>query len=389
MSQEDRTTEELANAEVVPELSGPEQMYLRFGEEDYGFVSKTERNEILVETDLINEAEDTLSFFGTDGEENITFDADFESDEYVITVDGDERVVPNELESDALSAVRERDGEALGEIHQHVVDTQVRQSVVNEFHSEFIDEVEMKMLATQDGEGEYEDVEHERNPRVEVTDDGWIVDDTFIVQWNAENYLTTDIQVHIRDGERTVEADESKQARNLSFSAIDGEKEVDSPTGITFTLDEREQKFLATVEILLNPYQFLEEDEAHDLVDMNNLNENTLTAIAASAQCNGFTDETDGLHHGHSMQKHSIQDLNVTDEVADLLDHRHNGHSALHEMWARREEFQNRNDITVFEDASNINGQKWEKIRQTREKAPIPADVQRDIQDTYGTAYQL
>lgn len=372
MSQEDRTLEEMANAEIVPELSGPEQMYVRFGPEDYGFVSKTERNRALVETDLLSEAEDTISFFGRD-DETVLFDADFASDEYLITVDGDERVVPSDYESDVLAAIRNEDGERLGELHAQIVSTQVRRDVVGEFIQRY----------SGPSIGDFSEVADQYDQRVEETRSGWVIDDTFIVQWDADNYLVNNVQIHVRNGDRTVAADESKQARELSFEAVDGPVSVEAPTGNVYELDEREQRFLASVEALLAPQKYLEQSVASDIQNMRRFNENTLTAIASSAECRTFTDETDGLHHNHGLQKHRLQDLGVTDKTVERLHHRGNGHSGVHELSLRESEFRNA-DFDVFEDARNGSREKWRKINNTREKAPIPNDVQSTLNEMFG-----
>jgi len=378
--QEDRTIEEMASAEVVPEMSGPEQWYLRFAESDYGFVSKTERNQILVETDLLEDARGGIEYtvsgdrYGRDAPFEVAFVADFDADDYTLTVEGDERVVPSDYENEVLRGVREEDPHRLIELHSQIVSTQVRRDVVNQFENRYINE-ERRTLMQMDDE-DYE-------PRVEVTRDGWVIDDTFIVQWDAENYLVSDVEVHVRDGDRTVEADDSKQARELTFSAIDGEQTVETPSGDEVTLGEREQKFLATVEALLQPHKYLDEQAARDIRDMVELNEDAITAIAASARCSGFTDETDGLHHNHGLQKHRLQDLGVTDETVERLHHRGDGHSGVHELALREQEFRNA-DFDVFEDAGNTDSDKWRKINNTREKAPIPDRVRRDLNQMFG-----
>jgi len=373
MSQEDRTLEEMANAEVVPELSGPEQYYLRFGADDYGFVSKTERNQALVETDLLSEAEDTISFTGRDGE-TVLFDADFTADEYTITVDGDERIVPSDYEGDTLAAVRTEDGERLAELHAQIVSTQVRRDVVGEYLERYVISENNALEAMNVGDNA---------PRVEVTREGWVIDDTFLVQWDGDNYLVNDIQVHVRDGNRTVAADESKQAREFSFEAIDGPASVEAPDGDVYELDEREQRFLASVEALLTPHTYLGEEAARDVEDMRQFNDDTLSAIAASANCQTFTDETDGLHHNHGLQKHRLQDLGVTDEAVERLHHRGDGHSGVHELALRENEFRNA-DFEVFDDAPNNAPYKWRKINNTREDAPIPERVRRNLNEMFG-----
>lgn len=369
MSQEDRTLEEMANAEVVPELSGPEQYYLRFGESDYGFVSKTERNQVLVETDLLNEAEDGLQYDAYGEDTKVSFDADFESNEYVVSVNGDERIVPYDYEDDALAAVREGDGQRLAELHAQIVSTQVRRDIVVQYRERYGGPLDLP-------------VGDEVDPRVEITREGWVIDDTFIVQWNAENYLVNNIEVHVRNGDRTVAADESKQARELSFEAIDGEQSIEAPDGSVYELDEREQKFLASVEALLQPHTYLSDEAASDVEEMRRANEDTLTAIASSANCRTFTDETDGLHHNHGLQKHRLQDLGVTDEAVERLHHRGDGHSGVHELSLREDEFRNA-DFEVFDDAPNNAPYKWRKINQTREDAPIPERVRRNLNEMF------
>jgi hypothetical protein len=357
----ERTISELANAEIVEGQGGPNEWLLRFGEGDYDFVSKTERNRLIVETDMLGQAVDGV-FLGVDRENHddnaVLFEADLDNEMYRISTNGETVHVPSRYEADALRALREEDGEALLDVFLNTRAEQVRQDNVALFMSRF-------------------DLE-----RVENTSEGWVIDDTFIVQWNGENYLVNDIPIHERQGGSTQVVDESKQARDLSFNLPESVT-AETPTGEEVELSQREQRFLATVEVLLNPFEYLDEEPAQAIEDVAEWANDPVSAAARTAQMNAFTDETDGLHHGHSIEKHRLGDLGVTQDAIDKLHYNDFGHSGVHELAYREQEFRNAT-FDVFTDAPNDDPDKWEKIRNTREQAPVPDRVHRNLEQMFG-----
>jgi hypothetical protein len=357
----ERTISELANAEIVPGQGSPDEWLMRFGDEEYDFVTKTERNKLIVESDLLSDAEDGV-YLGVDrdghSDNAVRFDADLDTETYTISTNGDQITVPARYESEALRALREEDGEALLDVYEQVRAEQVHEDVVNKFVKRYDDE------------------------RVEVTDEGWVVQDTFLVQWNAENYIVDDMTIHVRDGNDTVAVDDSKQARDLTFN-LPETVEADTPMGETVTLGQREQEFLATVEVLLNPYASLDVEQAQTIEDMKEWAEDPISAAASTVRVNAFTDEKTGLHHGHSIDKHRLGDLGVTDEATDHLYYNDFDHAGVVELAYREDQFRNV-DFDVFEDASNDDAEMWQKIRNTKDNAPVPDRVHRRLRQMYG-----
>jgi len=360
----DRSYSEFRDAEVVPNQGGSNAYLVRFGDGDYEMVNRTPMHELLLNTDLIETAEsgDTRRV----EDDHVTVSIDLDNDRVHLTVNGRRVSVTQDYREDVLTAYADENFQELRTIHETIVENRVRVGLLDRFMPRFAE-------AREDG-------------RLRKSDEGWVIDETFVVQWNGENYLTEVVDTHVVSGGEAVRADESREARQLEFDIPDDVTVVD-PSGNDVDLSAREAQFLATVEALLNPQEYLTSDEAEAIEAAVENVQDPIASLARTATVSGFTDETDGLWHSHSSNKHRIQDLGVTDEVADLLDHRHDGHSALHEMWARRHEFKNRDDIDVFEDAGNADSSKWQKIKNTRQKAPIPNDIRKKIQETYGGSY--
>jgi len=357
----ERTVSELANAEIVPGQGSANEWLMRFGTDEYDFVTKTERNKLIVETDLLSDAEDGV-YLGVNREGHsdnaVRFVADLDTETYTISTNGDKIIVPTRYEDDALRGLREEDGEALLDVYEQVRAEQVHEDVVNKFHSRF------------------------DTQSVEVTSEGWVINDTFLVQWNAENYIVDDMTVHVREGNDTVAIDDSKQARDLSFN-LPETVETETPGGEGVTLGQREQEFLATVEVLLNPFEYLEDDAAQTIEDMAEWSNDPVSAAARTAKVNSFTDEKTGLHHGHGIRKHRLGDLGVTQEAIDHLYYNDFDHAGVVELAYREDQFRNV-DFDVFKHTSNNDESKWQKIRNTKENAPVPDRVHRRLRQMYG-----
>lgn len=359
---DNRTLTEIANAEIVPGQGGPNEWLMRFGDNDYDFISKeSELNRLAVENpDLLHDAEDG-AVLTTDDSRIVSFKIDTDSNRYTIRKpSGGTLVVPNRYQDEALSTFAQEDGDGLLELYDRIEEEQVDRNVVNSFADRFDDET------------------------VDVRDDGWTIDDTFIVQYNAENYLAEDVTVHVRDGSQTRPADTSKQARELNFN-INGEVEASAPDGTRFTLGEKEQRFLATVEVLSDPVEYFGEGsrEAQAIENQKEWANDPISAVARSASCRGFTDEKTGLHHGHGLNKHRLGDLGVSQEAIDRLYYNDFDHAGVVELAYRENQFRNA-DFPVFTDAANNNESKWQKIRNTKDNAPVPERVHTELRRMYG-----
>lgn len=355
--------DELRGAEIVPNQGGPNAWLVRFGEKDYRTVPKTPKHRLLLQSDALQRAEggDTRQIEVDSSTHHVTLTANIEEDSYQITVDGRQIDVPESYEKVAIEAYIEEDWKTLYELHQEMLDSRVRVGLMDRFMPRFSDA-------------------REEN-RLRKSDDGWVVDESFVVQWDGKNYLTEEVETHIVEEGDATRVDGTLEARQLEFDAPNS-KTVTDPNGNSVELSSKETTFLATVECLLYPQKYLSEEDAEYVEKV--VDSDPISSLAQTAEVTGFTDETDGLWHSHSLKKHRLQDIGVTDEVTDLLDHQANGHSALHELWARRHEFQEMDDVRVFEDVANDDFSKWERINEIRKKAPIPNDIQNKIQEEYG-----
>jgi hypothetical protein len=202
---------------------------------------------------------------------------------------------------------------------------------------------------------------------ISKTEDGWLVGGDILVAWDGSNHPVDVAQTHVVSGGSTVEADSEKEARDISFTIPDDPSAV-APDGRMFDLQPVEVKFLATVGLILdrNPTHY-----GDDVVSA--ISDSTITA---------FTDTKSGLHHGHGLNKHRIQDLGVTDECAGKLYYNSHDHAGVWEMAVREQEFRNA-PFDVFEDADNDDSRKWEKINSTKEKAPIPKSVRSNLTEMF------
>lgn len=370
MTDNDYTMDELLDAEIVPNQGGSNAWLVRFDEGDYRMVNKTPKNRLLLKTDLLERAErgDTRKVTMFDGlanpeERSVTFSANLEEDRYFITVDGYRMRVPRRLEDDVLEAYVEGDFGELHDIQRELWHSRVRVGLMDQFMPRFAE-------ARADG-------------RLHKTDEGWVVDDTFVVQWNGENYLVDGgAQYDVRGGS-TVRADETRQARILVFDSGTGSHEVEAPDGRTFELTAMEVEFLATVECLLNPEEYLIDEEAARIVELRDSYSDPVTGVARTAHVQAFTDDKSGIYHEHEMYKHTLDMLGVTDETMNRLNYNYYDHAGVHELYLRRDEFMNA-PFDVFSDADNGDANKWEAIQHTSERAPIPQSVRNEIDSMLG-----
>jgi hypothetical protein len=285
--------------------------------------------------------------------------ADVAADDYVLRFKGTDLRVPSDYVNDVVTAATSpMAGEALLDVYDEITEGQARRHVLQAFEERFPDD------------------------RVEQTGDGWIVDDTFIVTFDGENFLTDVDPI----GPNGKEYDDSKQAVYLDLNT-DEEREIVAPDGETYVLDPIEQRFLTTVEGLLYPEDYfgaeLVEDIQQHKVESTG---DTIEDLTEQATVTGFTDSKTGIHHGsssHSFEKHRLSDLGVTDEVADLLWAHDYDHAGVVELHMRKDELVNRPDITIFEHAQDDDETMWEKVERTKENAPIPDDVRQTLNEMY------
>lgn len=339
----DLTLQQIANAEIVPDMGGPEQWLIRTGEEEYEFVPKNARNTLLLKDNEVNEKGGVI----VAGDYSVVLD--FEADTFRLAGPSRSVNVPSESEENVLWAAYDRDEARLARLFSNLTEGRVRVGTVDYFLPRFREAREDDMLRK--------------------VEDGWLVDDEILVNWRAENYAINVEETHLVKGGGTVVADETKPARDLDFGNLPDEATVQTPTGGEVELFDDEIEFLATVEFLL--------EERGYIVD------NGLIGDAVEqAQVSAFTDTKSGLHHGHGLQKHDLSDLGVTDEAIQRLWSNSYDHTGVWEMGIREQEFKNA-PFSVFEDAENHDADKWRKIKSTQEKAPIPQSTKDQLEEMY------
>lgn len=333
----ERTLAELTDAEIVPNMGGPNGWLVRFGEGDYDTVNKSAKNRLILEEKV--GIQDAVEY----GDILVHFD--LEDDTITLTGKRGDVRVPSAKHENVLWAVHDDDGDRVQALFDELYTPTVRVGLMDQFMPRF----------------------RENQEDIRKTGDGWVVGD-ILVTWEASNHPVDDVNTHVVRGGEAVAADTEKQAREVNFDSA-GDTKARTPDGRNIALDAVEVRFLTTVGLILgkNP------DYGDDGVEQ---------AIEASTIV-GFTDTKSGLHHAHGLSKHTLSDLGVTEEAASRLWYNDYDHTGVHELWMRREEFTGA-PIDVFTDAANDDQSKWQKINYTSEQAPIPKDVRADLEERYG-----
>lgn len=225
---------------------------------------------------------------------------------------------------------------------------------------------------------------------VEVTDNGWVIEDTYIVTYEAENYLVDNIDTYSVKGDHVVETDGEKQAVGLRFNT--------EPYAMftiqrkEYTLSENEQTFLATVEFLTSPQKYLDidsfETEVYSAIKQakgDPLNRGEFEKLASSARVGHFVDPVSGLIHRHDIDKHVLRStFHVNYWVVDSLEFSSFDHSGLAELAWREDELRNSPE-QVFWDTDNNDDERWNEIQRIEKNAPCPPEVYRRLKALYGT----
>ncbi|WP_153952956.1 hypothetical protein [Halosegnis longus] len=223
---------------------------------------------------------------------------------------------------------------------------------------------------------------------IDVRDDGWVIADTFYVGYNGENYLTEDTTVppHNTGGELT---NYDGRHEFITFSIDTAEEMLFSIGEDTVIVSEKEQRFLATVELLTTPGDYL---------GVNNFEAGALSAIkrAISSSCpelerltttvsvSAFLDPNTGFVHRHSLNKHTLtSSFGVTREVVSDLEYSSYDHAGVNELVYREEELRNA-ELRVFRDHDNDDDELWQRIRNTANLAQIDDRIHAELRATYG-----
>jgi hypothetical protein len=296
---------------------------------------------------------------------------------YVITVDDISVVVPTQRHDEVISAVRDNTGALVGtrlyQLYRDIANNQVRRDVVEQFLSRYDDD------------------------RVLVTENGWVIDDTFIVTYEAENYLTGDDPIYERSGGDMEPIDESKPAVGIEFD-VDGEEVVQLPdVDNTVRVGETEQVFLATVEALLYPEDYLNV-ELVDEVRQHRSGDTTQTTISEIADTGTVHEHTDSKTrnwHNHGFDKHRAiseaqvgnldSSLGMTERAVDMLVFNDYDHAAPHELLYRQQEFEQAPfDIFEADGVANDDSSRWTAIERAADSAPLNDEHHQQMQAMFG-----
>jgi hypothetical protein len=227
---------------------------------------------------------------------------------------------------------------------------------------------------------------------IEITDDGWIVEDTYAVTYDgAKNFLVDEIDTYRVSGGGVTQAEEGKQAVGLSF---DTEPLAVAPVdGDEYSLSAIEQKFLATVEFLCNPSTYLEVDdferEVYDAIKSakgGDVMTEWIQELTRSVTVSHFVDPESGLIHNHNIDKHVLRSsFQINKWVVDELNYSSFDHAGLAELAFREQEFRNAEQAVFFDGSRNDDGGKWKRINSVEDDAPCPPEVYRRLRAEYGS----
>lgn len=356
-----RVDAEKRNAEVRA-TSGPHDdpdvFLIEYSDGTVDYEPGTPMNQVLFGEGKYAEVQGTHEY--DVGDVTVGLKADVRSDDYVITYKGVDIPVPGYYRDDVVEAVTSANpGPDLLDLYEEIIDGQVRRNVITKFLERFPDD------------------------RISVTADGWVVDDTFVVTYDATNHLV-DIDPTDPYGD---EVDDSKQAVYLDIDADDA-RTIVAPDGEQVELEPLEQEFLTAVEGLLYPEDYFGVELVDEIQQQKAEAEigDLIEDLTDQADVTGFTDSKTGIHHGssnHSFSKHRLSDLGVTDEVSDLLWAHDYDHTGVVELHMRKDELIARPDVDVFEHAQDDDETMWEKVERTKENAPIPDDVRQTLNEMY------
>ena len=227
---------------------------------------------------------------------------------------------------------------------------------------------------------------------VEVTDDGWIVEDTYAVTYDgAKNFLVDEIDTYHVSGGGVTQAEEGKQAVGLSF---DTEPLAVCPVDDDeYSLSAIEQQFLATVEFLCNPSTYLEVDnferEVYDAIRSakgDDVMTEWIQELTRSVSVSHFVDPESGLIHNHNIDKHVLRSsFQINEWVVDELNYSSFDHAGLAELAFREQEFRNADQAVFFDGSRNDDDSKWNRINSVEDDAPCPPEVYRRLRAEYGS----
>lgn len=161
-------------------------------------------------------------------------------DEYSYVLSVNENMVEttpeqaDELLRGVYDAIAQDDVSGLKSLHQQIIKNQVRRNIVN-------------ILAQT----------YEECHRIEIVANGWLIDDFYLVDWDASMYAKNDDPdeddyVRDRSASGGVSKDTSYEFVRLNHSVSSGDAMEVDIDGTTYMLSEREMLFLSKVKWLLH-----------------------------------------------------------------------------------------------------------------------------------------
>ena len=164
---------------------------------------------------------------------------------YILVVDGDLIEIPPRKDHDFLQAIadildEDRGPQALRDIHQDIIAGQVRRHIINNLTHSF-------------GKKAFD---------IQVQGNGWLIEDAFLVDWNA-NIYTKDDDPEDGDYIREFGSGITKTDKSYQFVELDighGEEIPEAETvdigEKSVTLTDKEMEFLAKVTWLLGRWKY-------------------------------------------------------------------------------------------------------------------------------------
>lgn len=260
-------------------------------------------------------------------------------------------------------ALETEDATELFDVYERILESQVRRDIIDDLVGYF-------------------------GTSVEATEDGWIVEDTYLVTYEAENYLLNELDTYERSGSDVTKLDSEPEAIGVTFDT-DSLAQIDFSVA-TYTLSETEQRFVATVELLLNPDQYLNvegfQNEVYSaIVRGKGQSIEDVVQIALTNDVSHFVDPKTGLLHRHGVNKHVLRStFNLSAWVLDELHYDSFDHAGLGELAWREDELR-ADSRDVFYDTDNDDDDRWKSINRKESNAPCPSHVYKRLRALYGS----
>lgn len=224
---------------------------------------------------------------------------------------------------------------------------------------------------------------------VEFEDEAYIVEDTYVLTMEAENYLVQDMPTYERSGADVNKLDSEPEAIGMAFDT--DPHAVVTIGGEEYVLTAREQRLLASIAVLHEPEHYLGVEsfrqEAYSAIKQaKGLPVGDIQAIAESVTINHYVDPETGLLHRHDIDKHVLRSsFKINRWVVDELHYNSWDHAGLAELAWREDEFTNADDPVFFDAVANDDTDRWQSINSTAEDAPCPPKVYRTLRTLYGS----